>query len=157
MLSGSAAPNVLPAEVSAVINLRLLPGDSIAGVLRRLQRVVRDPAISITPLLPEGSSEPVPESPVDGWVYRGLQDSVTAAFPDAVIAPYLVTATTDSKHYRAVADAIYRFLPLPMGPAELAMIHGVDERIAITDYLRMIGFYRDLIQRLTGNSPGEEA
>ncbi|MFW6363923.1 MAG: M20/M25/M40 family metallo-hydrolase [Spirochaeta sp.] len=146
MLSGSGAPNVLPATARAVINLRLLPGDRIPPTIDRIRRIINDPAVQVQALHAEGANEPVPESPTDTPVYRALQQCIAAVFPDALIAPYLVTSTTDSKHYREVTTAIYRFLPLRMGPNELSMIHARNERISITDYLQMISFYSELIQ-----------
>lgn len=149
MLSGSAAPNVLPARAEAVVNVRILPGETIASVYRRIIRVVADPAVEVDVLNPSGSSDPVDASKIDTDAYRGLSTVVSRHFQDAVVAPYLVTATTDSKHYRDVAQSIYRFLPLRMDPGLLDTIHGVDERIGVQSYLSMIEFYSDLIKTLS--------
>jgi carboxypeptidase PM20D1 len=74
--------------------------------------------------------------------------AVTAAhFPAAIVTPFLVTVTTDSRHYRDVSAAIYRFIPLPMDTERLATIHGINERVAIHDYRRAIDWYRDLMRR----------
>ncbi|TVQ22441.1 MAG: M20/M25/M40 family metallo-hydrolase [Spirochaetaceae bacterium] len=149
MLSGSAAPNVLPACAEAVVNVRILPGETIASVCRRFVKVISDPAITVEVHNPSGSGEPVEASPSNTDTYRSLCTVVSTHFRDAVVVPYLVTATTDSKHYRNVAQAIYRFLPLRMDPAMLDTVHGVDERIGATSYLSMIDFYSDLIETLS--------
>lgn len=149
MLSGSAAPNVLPGRVEAVVNVRILPGETVATVLRRFRRVISDSSVEIDVLNPSGSGDPVEASPVDTDTYRSLCTVISKHFQDAVVAPYLVTATTDSKHYRNVARAIYRFLPVRMDPARLDTIHGVNERIGLRDYRVMIDFYSDLIESLS--------
>ncbi|MFO8042084.1 MAG: M20/M25/M40 family metallo-hydrolase [Alkalispirochaeta sp.] len=149
MLSGSAAPNVLPARAEAVVNVRILPGETIASVCSRIVQVIADPSVEVEVLNPTGNGDPVDASPLDTDAYRGLGTVVSTHFPDAVVAPYLVTATTDSKHYRDVAQAIYRFLPLRMDPELLDTVHGVDERIGVSAYLSMIDFYADLIESLS--------
>ena len=44
-----------------------------------------------------------------------------------------------------IADHIYRFQPLRLSLAEVAMIHGVDERIGIDALSEMIRFYGALL------------
>jgi carboxypeptidase PM20D1 len=152
MLSGSAAPNVLPAQAEAVVNVRILPGETVSSVRDRITKVISDSSVHVDVLNASGSGDPVEASPVDTGTYRRLCTVVSRHFPDAVVAPYLVTSTTDSKHYRHVARAIYRFLPLRMDPELLDTIHGVDERIAVSAYLAMIDFYADLIDSLSNGA-----
>ncbi len=147
MLEGSQAPNVLPDKVRAVLNLRLLPGDTIESARQAIIKKIADPQINVKILLPEGAGDPVPQSGDNAFLH-GLHKIICEHFPDALAAPYLVTATTDSKHYRQVADCILRFLPLPMNKHDLAMIHGVNERIKIDDYLKMINVYMAIIRNL---------
>jgi carboxypeptidase PM20D1 len=40
---------------------------------------------------------------------------------------------------------VLRFVPITMSKEDLARFHGTDERIAITDYMRAIGFYEGLM------------
>ena len=88
----------------------------------------------------------MPDSPVDTPLYRVLEDVTAAHFPTAIVTPFLVTVTTDSRHYRDVSAAIYRFIPIPLDAQRLATIHGINERIAIQDYRRAISWYHDLIR-----------
>lgn len=149
MLYGSSAPNVLPSVAEAVVNIRILPGETIESVCTRLRRVVSDKGVEVSVLNPTGSGEPIASAPLDTETYRNLCAVVTRQFSDAVVAPYLVTSATDSRHYRGVARAMYRFLPVRMNPALLDTVHGVDERIGVADYLSMIEFYTDLIETLS--------
>lgn len=52
---------------------------------------------------------------------------------------------------------MYRFCPHRYVRAGLGLIHGVDERIAVDDYLRGIGFYRRLLQLASADEGVEEA
>ena len=64
--------------------------------------------------------------------------------------PALVVGGTDSKHYARIADDAYRFTPFRLGAADMARIHGTDERVAASDYPELIRFYVSLMQRAAG-------
>ena len=40
--------------------------------------------------------------------------------PEAIVAPSLVVAATDTGHYEELADDIYRFIPVVLGPDDPA-------------------------------------
>lgn len=136
--------NVLPSRARAVVNFRILPGDSVRGVVAHVRRVVDDTGVHVRAM--EGfSSEPSSVSRTDGEAYRVLERSIRQAAPDAVVAPYLVLGGTDARHYHALSDAVFRFLPVRMTPDDLDRIHGTDERISVRDYESAIQFYRQLL------------
>lgn len=136
--------NVLPSRARAVVNFRILPGDSVAGVVAHVRRVVADTAVHVRAM--EGfSSEPSPVSRTDGEPFRLLERSIRQAAPDVLVAPYLVVGGTDARHYHAMTDHVYRFLPVRARAVDLNRVHGTDERIAVADYLVAIRFYRQLI------------
>ncbi|WP_438855930.1 M20/M25/M40 family metallo-hydrolase [Agromyces sp. M3QZ16-3] len=145
MLGGGSAANVLPAEASATINLRVAIGEDVASVVRRLRRVIRDRHVVVDVL--EGD-DPSPESPVDAPQFRAIADAVAVSYPDAITAPYLMMAATDSRHFHRFAPAVYRFAPLAMTASQRASIHGVDERVAIDSLERGERFHRALIRSL---------
>ena len=62
-------------------------------------------------------------------------------FPGTLVAPGLMIAMTDSRHYRRLCKHIYRFQPLQILPADRVRFHGANERIAVKNYLAMINFY----------------
>ncbi|MCC6496233.1 MAG: M20/M25/M40 family metallo-hydrolase, partial [Propionibacteriaceae bacterium] len=62
MLSGGSSANVLPSSAKAVLNIRVNVGETTAGVLARLRRVIADPKLTVR--LVEGD-EPTAESPSD--------------------------------------------------------------------------------------------
>ena len=66
--------------------------------------------------------------------------------PEVVVAPGLLVAGTDSKHYLPLTEATYRFLPIRLTGEDLQRIHGTNERIAIDNYAEVISFYAQLIR-----------
>lgn len=151
MLSGSDAPNVLPREAHASVNIRLLPGermDSVVAELRRRAHAEAEAhAEAVTIALTEDwdNNEAPPESPASGYWYSRVAAAIRTTWGDIPVLPYLVTATTDSRHYVQCADAIYRFVPMELTSTDLAGIHGVDEHVSIENITRAVRFYRTLI------------
>jgi carboxypeptidase PM20D1 len=64
------------------------------------------------------------------------------------VFPFLMTATTDSRHYKDLTEAIFRFSPIRLNPRELAAIHGHDERVSLENLDRATRFYGALLSRL---------
>jgi carboxypeptidase PM20D1 len=143
--------NVLPAEARAVINLRLLPGDTAAGALRRMEPIARGflpDRFSLEVRLLPGTiaSDPVPETRPGRKLWTLISDAVRAVEPRAIIAPFLVVVYTDSRKFATLADCIVRLHPVVLTADELGRIHSRDERISLENYGRMIGFYAHFIR-----------
>ena len=71
---------------------------------------------------------------------------MTVVYPDAVEAPALVVAGTDTQYYACLAENCYRLEPLRAKSEDLDRIHGVDERIATKDLADMVRFYSRLMR-----------
>lgn len=135
--------NVLPSDVEATVNFRLLPGESIAGVLEHVRKTIADDRIELgtTPI----SAEPSKLSRTDVPAYAAIERSVRQVFPGTVVAPGLMIGATDARHFADVADNVYRFSPMQAKPEDLARFHGTNERISVANFIEMIRFYRQLI------------
>jgi carboxypeptidase PM20D1 len=143
MFNAGIKENVLPSRASAVINLRIAPGESTASVIQYVRDVIADRTVSILPLpMP---LEPSSVSSIDSASFAILSKTIRQTYPMAVVAPALLVAGTDSRHYRNLTKNIFRFLPLTVGPDDIARYHGIDERISVDDYERCIRFYAQLI------------
>lgn len=136
--------NVLPPNATAVVNLRLLPGDSIASAVAHVQRVIDDPRLKITPLPVQTEASPV--SDTDSASFALMQRTIRQTAPAALVAPSLLVAATDSRHYAGLTKSIFRFLPIMLGPDDTKRYHGIDERISVDDYERCVRFYVQLIR-----------
>jgi carboxypeptidase PM20D1 len=137
--------NVLPGEASAVVNFRLLPGDSTASVTEHVRRTVNDERIEVQVL--DTPAEPSRVSSAVSPAYRLVERTVREVFPDAMVAPGLVLAGTDSRHFEDIADNVYRFMPIRFKPEDLPRVHGTDERIAVAQLADMVRFYHRLLSQ----------
>ena len=92
--------------------------------------------------------DPAPVSPAAGPGWETLSASIRAVFPEAAVAPYVMLQASDSRHFSAISTSVYRFLPFDLRQDELQSIHGIDERIRVSTYLRSIAFFDELVGRL---------
>lgn len=152
MLTGSAAPNVLPQRARAVVNSRLLPGDSVADEVARIEALA---AAALAPfgarnmlrvrILPVSfANDPIPAAPQDERLEL-IRDCVSAQWPDAFLCPYVTTGSTDSKHYRNLCNAIYRIMPVQVSLSETARMHATNERFPIAELPRLYRFFRSYL------------
>src|SRR5689334_8680581 len=132
--------NVLPSEATALVNFRLLPGDTMAGVLAHMRQVIGDDGIELAEYGGFGN-EASPVSSIDSDAFRLLERTAREIFPEAVVSTGLVTGATDARNYAGVYATRYNFAPSVLTPEDLPTIHGTDERIGIENYLVMIRFY----------------
>lgn len=137
--------NVLPSEATALVNFRLLPGDSVEEVFAHVRRVVADDGVELAPHGAFGDEASAP-SPLDGEFFRLIERTAREAFPEAVVSTGLVTGATDARNYEGVYATRYNFTPALLTPADLPTIHGTDERIAVDNYLGMVRFYVQLLR-----------
>jgi carboxypeptidase PM20D1 len=151
MLAASPQENVLPAEASVVINLRIAPGDTVHGAVEHLRESVR--GLSVTLELEGRAQEASSVSPTDSEGFALIAAAAHAVF-GAPVAPAPVIAATDSRHMAAISHNIYRFQPLQLALDEIDMIHGIDERLAIDALEKMIRFYSAVLVRGTAALQG---
>lgn len=142
---GGEVENVLPDKARAMINFRLLPGDASDAVVARVRRVIGDPRVSVR-IGGNMKSEPSRVSDTQSPGYRIVERSVRQVFPDALVTPFLVQATTDTPHYSEISDTILRFFPARLAAADLSRIHGTDERIAVANLAEVVRFYAQVIR-----------
>ncbi|WP_285726332.1 M20/M25/M40 family metallo-hydrolase [Psychromicrobium xiongbiense] len=147
-LRGSQGANVLASTATAGVNIRIAPGETVDGVLERLKRVIRDPAVAVRKIAGGGPSL---TSRTDHAPHTALSRAIAEAFPGVPQAPYLMMGATDSRYFAARCDAVYRFAPFRMNGQLRATIHGVNERIPVSSYLEGIGFYGALLRQIANH------
>ena len=137
--------NVIPKQARARVNTRILPGESVASIMEHMKMVIGDERVAVVLGENNQATEPPPISSMDAFGYGILQTTVREIYPEAIVAPSLVVATTDARHYVNVSKNIYRFLPVKVDRSEIKSIHGMNEKIKIEEYKNTIRFYRQLI------------
>ncbi len=144
-LSGSPALNVIASTARAGVNIRVMVGDTVDDVITHLRKAIGDKHVEID-VVEEGEASPV--SPVDDDAFRLIESTVAELFPDAIPAPYVMMAATDSRHFTVICPRVYRFAPFRMSKAQRQAIHSYDEHLGVEDFLLGIDWYQLLIERL---------
>jgi carboxypeptidase PM20D1 len=144
-LAGSPALNVIASTATAGVNIRIMVGDTVAGVLEHVRRTIGDDRVQVSVV---EQSEPSPVSPVDDDAFRLIETTIEEVFPDAVPAPYVMMAATDSRFFCRICPRVYRFAPLRMTKAQRESIHSYDEHLAVDALVEGVRWYQRLIERL---------
>jgi carboxypeptidase PM20D1 len=148
MIDGGVQANVLPREVNARVNFRLLPGDSSETVIEHVRAAIDDPEIEIHV---ETVNEASPVADVGSDAFAMLSEVILEHAPGAVVAPALVVGGTDTRHYVKVAANGFRFLPIRFALEDFERVHGRDERLSIDNFHFAIAFYELLVRRAAGS------
>ncbi|MEC3953005.1 M20/M25/M40 family metallo-hydrolase [Nocardia sp. CDC153] len=147
VIRGGVKPNVLPQKAEAFVNFRILPGDSVADVLKHCRKVVRDKGVTIEL---EGTTSEPSDNPAAGPDFELVAEIAREVVPGIAVTVGVVPGATDSRYYDELAATRCNFAPIILTAADLERIHGTDERISRADYARLIRFNRLLIDRLAG-------
>lgn len=147
IIDGGSKDNILPTIAAATLNFRLLPGTTIEEAVDRIKHVIDDPDVTVE--VAQGNN-PSRISSKQGEGYVAIEKTIREVLPDVLVAPGLMLAGSDSKHYEDVAENSYRFIPMRFGPDDIARVHGTDERIMIENYGEIIRFYHRLMQNVGG-------
>lgn len=145
--------NVLPDRAEAVVNFRLLPGDDLRSVYERVLAIINDPRVKVGPFSGEtleGDSgwDPSPVADVESPYYLRLARLIKEAYPESLVAPYLVLGGTDARRYNNLTANTFRFMPMQLSPEDLHRMHGIDERLPIDNCGKMVSFYIAYIEEL---------
>lgn len=136
--------NVIPQEASALINLRLMPGDTIQGTIKTISDIINNNKIKIETV---GYYNEAPEqTSTDTDSFRTIQKSLKQVFPDSICVPYFVTGGTDAKHYTNITKNLYNMTPSIKEKDEEG--HGINERIPIDNYEEYIKVFIQLIKNM---------
>jgi carboxypeptidase PM20D1 len=149
MLNAGIKENIIPTKAEAVINLRILPGDTIESIKKRIKEIINDEQIQIETL--PFDSEPSPISGLegeDGYGFQTIVRTIKTIHPDYAIAPYLVLGATDSRYFKTITKNIYRFMPVYFTEDDMKRMHGNDERISFDSIKTALNFYTLLIKNL---------
>jgi carboxypeptidase PM20D1 len=143
IIEGGIKDNVVPTQVKATINMRLLPGDSVEAVIKKVEQIIDDPRVKVekhTGAIAEAS----PVTSAKSFGYQKVQAIMQKSYPDVVTSPFLMIGATDSRHFGKVSSNIIKFSPMidPIG------FHGINERVSIESFQTALWFYEQLLRDL---------
>jgi len=145
VLNAGVKENVIPSLVTAKVNFRILNDEKAEDVVKRAEKTISDTSVKIK----VGEIyEPSRNSSSSTYGFKLLEQTSAEVFPDAIVTPFLMLGSTDSKHFQDITENTYRFFPVRMSKELLGTIHGIDERIGVKDYMETISFYETMLSNL---------
>jgi acetylornithine deacetylase/succinyl-diaminopimelate desuccinylase-like protein len=143
-LEGGHADNALPQLAAAVVNCRLLPGDTEAGVRAALAKTLADDQIQMKAMAPlESGPVGLPPPEVMATVER-----VTARhFPGVPVLPVMSTGASDGRFLRAAGIPTFGVSGI-FSDIDDVRSHGRDERILVQSFYEAQEFLYDLVKEL---------
>jgi carboxypeptidase PM20D1 len=140
IINSGIKDNVVPTLATAIVNSRILPGETSEDVTVFLKKSINDNRVQIKKLA--WISEPGKTTSMQSEGYKNVEAASYKLMDDIMPAPFLMIGATDSRYYRGFSDAVIDFSPIldPKG------FHGIDERMSIKDFQRLV-FYFELILR----------
>jgi acetylornithine deacetylase/succinyl-diaminopimelate desuccinylase-like protein len=147
MLDGGVRPNVIPAEASATLNVRLLPGQSLEHLISRLRASIADDLVSV---VVESRGDEAPPSPDDTEMYSAIRSAVDSVAPGVPAVPFLSAGATDSAPLRSAGVLAYGLLPFPLTEADEGRMHGHDERVSVASLAFAVRLEWEILRRITG-------
>jgi carboxypeptidase PM20D1 len=108
------------------------------------RQTLNDDRITVTKGTTETEASSLSSSTSTGFI--SLHKTIKQLFPEVLVSPNLVVGATDSRHFREVSNNIYRFSPIRLNNETKKSFHGLNERLAVSDFKDAVGFYVQLIK-----------
>ena len=143
-IKGSDKINVIPAEASAEVDVRLLPGEEPQAFINELRRVLADDSIKIEILL----SRTAATSPTSPEAMKVITDYAKANDPGAAVLFPVGSGFTDCHFFRAKGIPCLGFLPQRSTPSSEGLVHGVDERMPVERLTSAIRAMYEIVSKL---------
>lgn len=148
IIEGGVKSNVLPIQATAIVNLRILPGETVESVTERVRQVINDERVQVSGTGRDPSPVSDPESPAFRMVTSTLRQVVPD--DDLVVSPYLVMGGTDARYYSQSSANVYRFLPAIVDESDIARAHGTNERLSVENFATSVRYFYQLIKNSEG-------
>jgi acetylornithine deacetylase/succinyl-diaminopimelate desuccinylase-like protein len=144
MLDAGHATNALPQRARAVVNCRILPGESVDEVQETLVRVLADDKIRITP---DGLPVLSPVPPLTPELMRPVEQISAQMWPGIPVIPTMLAPATDGRFLNNAGIPTYGISGI-FRDADGSGIHGLNERIRVKSLYEGHEFLNRLVKAL---------
>jgi acetylornithine deacetylase/succinyl-diaminopimelate desuccinylase-like protein len=152
MIEGGHAPNALPQRARAVVNCRILPGETPADTRATLSRIVADDSVHITPIS-DTIAAPSGPSPLTPEVMQPIEKVTRQLWPGVPVIPQMETGATDGAYLRAAGIPTYGVSGVFLDIDDIRA-HGRDERIMVQPFYDGVEYIYQLIREFAAASRG---
>jgi len=123
-----------------------MTGDDSNKIKQHIIKTIDDERISVKEINPANLPSPVSDYNSDS--FKLIQKTISQIFPKVIVTPGLIGGGTDTKHYEKISKNAYRFYPMRANSENISGVHGINERISISNYKEIVQFvYQFLINQ----------
>ena len=144
MLEGGHAPNALPQTAKAVVNCRILPGETPEQTRAELVRVIADDSVRVTPVEDAKTGSASPLSP---QVMVSVETVTRRLWPGVPVIPQMETGATDGALLRAAGIPTYGVSGVFLDVDDIRA-HGRDERIIVRSFYDGVEYIYQLVREV---------
>ena len=144
LLSGGHAENAQPQLATATINCRILPVDNAADVEKKINELVADPRIKVTPVKAVNT---LPYAPIDPHVLNVVSTVTNQHWPGLPVVPKLSLGASDGIYLIKGGIPTYGVSGI-FRDEDDDRAHGKDERILTQSFDDGVSFVYDLVTAL---------
>lgn len=137
--------NTVPQTARAIVNCRLLPGQSPDEMERLMREVIADERITVRQAI---VAKPSPPSPLTPEVMEAVESVTEQMWPGVPVVPVMGIGATDSLYFRAAGIPMYGVSGIFLDVDDVRA-HAPDERILIQSYYEGQEFLYRLVRALS--------
>ena len=137
--------NVIPADAEAMLDCRLLPGESYDDFIKGMRNVIDDEKVNVEVVF--GSMGP--SSSFETEMVGVIEDVVREQVEGALVIPSTCVGFTDSRVLRRHGVHAYGFVPTLMDASLASGVHGHNERTPIEGLNTGIQILFEVVRRFT--------
>jgi len=141
ILESGIRENVIPTNAKAIVNSRILTGETTREVKEFIKNTIDDNRVTIT-IKGDFNTEPSPLTDLNSPAFKRMEEAVYQTLDDVIPVPYVMLGASDSRNYRAISNGVINFTPLINSKG----FHGIDERLPVKDFQRSINFFASIIK-----------
>ncbi len=148
MLRGaSESPNVLPRDVWANVNYRLLDNVSCNDILVNAKQIMIDNNVNVNVKLGNHTNASK-ISKTDSYDYKLICNTINKFYKNVVTIPSMICGGTDCFFYNDLCDNCYRFVPIFNDLEKCGNEHNTNERCQKKAFIHGIKFMIDMMKEL---------
>ena len=127
----------------ATAMLRCVDDKDLEKDLQAIENIAKKYGISIKPA--EGNEYHAPAD-MSLPAYSYARKCAEEIFPNVAVAPYILPAGTDARHFSDICRCVIRFAPIEMDSQQFASVHSENENISLKAIGNAVAFYRSYIK-----------
>jgi carboxypeptidase PM20D1 len=141
IIESGVKDNVIPSVAKAIVNSRILTGETGETVEHFIRRTIDDDRVKIR-RFGRFNNDPSAATSLESPAFKRVESALYKTVPKVIPLPYLMIGATDSRYYRRISDGVVNFFPM----TDSKGFHGIDERLPVRDLQRAINFIMIIIE-----------